>query len=226
MSPPAANLAERDALLATKLHVPRPRPGFVLRPRLLERLQEGMGQQVVLVCTPAGFGKTSLLADWARRDRRPVAWLSLDEGDNDPARFWRHVVAALEGVRPGVAERVTPLPGPPVPSSFEGLVTAVINRLADQPDEGVLVLDDYHLVEAPPGHGALGFLGGHHPHEVWRVLDDSPLVEAPPVHGSLGFLVEHLPLQVRLVVASRADPPLPLARLRGPGPPAEVAGGG
>src|SRR4029453_7544482 len=133
MSPPAANLAERDALLATKLHAPRPRPGFVLRPRLLEHLQEGMGQQVVLVCTPAGFGKTSLLADWARRDRRPVAWLSLDEGDNDPARFWRHVVAALEGVRPGVAERVTPLPGPPVPSSFEGLGTAVINRLGDHP---------------------------------------------------------------------------------------------
>jgi ATP/maltotriose-dependent transcriptional regulator MalT len=187
MSPPTANLAERDALLATKLHAPRPRPGFVLRPRLLEHLQEGMGQQVVLVCTPAGFGKTSLLADWARRDRRPVAWLSLDEGDNDPARFWRHVVAALEGVRPGIAERVTPLLGPPAPSSFEGLVTAVINQLAAQPDEVVLVLDDYHLVEAPP------------------------------VHGSVGFLVEHLPLQVRLVVASRADPPLPLARLRASG---------
>jgi LuxR family transcriptional regulator, maltose regulon positive regulatory protein len=192
MSPPAANLAERDALLATKLHVPRPRPGFVLRPRLLERLQEGMGQQVVLVCTPAGFGKTSLLADWARRDRRPVAWLSLDEGDNDPARFWRHVVAALEGVRPGVAERVTPLLDPPAPPSFEGLVTAVINRLAAQPDEVVLVLDDYNLVEASP------------------------------VHGSLGFLVEHLPLQVRLVVASRADPPLPLARLRASGQLAEL----
>jgi LuxR family maltose regulon positive regulatory protein len=192
MSPPTANLAERDALLATKLHVPRQRPGFVLRPRLLERLQEGMEQQVVVVCTPAGFGKTSLLADWTRRDRRPVAWLSLDEGDNDPARFWRHVVAALEGVRPGVAERVTPLLGPPVPSSFEGLVTALLNQLAAQPDEVVLVLDDYHLVEAPP------------------------------VHGSLGFLVEHLPLQVRLVVASRSDPPLPLARLRGRGQLAEL----
>jgi hypothetical protein len=133
MSPPTANLAERDALLATKLHVPRPRPGFVLRPRLLERLQEGMEQQVVLVCTPAGFGKTSLLADWARRDRRPVAWLSLDEADNDPARFWRHLVAALEGVRPGVAERVTPLLGPPVPSSFEGLVAAVITSWPPSP---------------------------------------------------------------------------------------------
>src|SRR4029450_7698983 len=88
LSPPTASLAQRDVLLATKLHIPRPRPGFVLRPRLLERLQQGMEQLVVLVCTPAGFGKTSLLADWARRGRRPVAWLSLDEGDNDPARFW------------------------------------------------------------------------------------------------------------------------------------------
>jgi LuxR family maltose regulon positive regulatory protein len=190
--PPTARLDERDVLLATKLHIPRPRPGFVLRPRLLERLQEGLEQQVVLVCTPAGLGKTSLLADWARRGGRPVAWLSLDEADNDPARFWRHVVAALEGVRPGVAERVAPLLGPPAPPSFEGLVTALINQLAAQPDEVVLILDDYHLIEAQP------------------------------VHGSLAFLLEHLPPQVHLVVASRADPPLPLARLRAGGQLAEL----
>jgi LuxR family transcriptional regulator, maltose regulon positive regulatory protein len=192
MSPPTASLAGRDGLLATKLHIPRARPGFVLRPRLLERLQEGMDQQVVLVCTPAGFGKTSLLADWARRSGRAIAWLSLDEADNDPARFWRHVVATLEGIRPGVGERLAPLLGPPAPRSFEGLVTALLNQLAAQPDEVVLVLDDYHRVEAQP------------------------------VHGSLGFLVEHLPPQVRLVVASRADPPLPLARLRAGGQLAEL----
>jgi LuxR family transcriptional regulator, maltose regulon positive regulatory protein len=84
----------------------------------------------VLVCAPAGFGKTALLADWARTGRRPVAWLSLDAGDNDPARFWRHVVAALDRARPGVAERVVGLLGPPAPPSFEGLVTALINELA------------------------------------------------------------------------------------------------
>jgi LuxR family transcriptional regulator, maltose regulon positive regulatory protein len=147
---------------------------------------------LTLVCAPAGFGKTALLADWARRGRRPVGWLSLDEADNDPARFWRHVVAALEGVRPGVAERVAPLLGPPAPSSFEGLVTALINELAAQPDEVVVVLDDYHLVEAQP------------------------------VHVSLGFLLEHLPPGLQLVVASRADPPLPLARLRAGGQLAEL----
>ena len=119
-----------DALLATKLHVPGPQPGFVARPRLLERLEEGLARGLLLVCAPAGFGKTSLLADWARRGRRPVAWLSLDEGDNDPARFWRHVVAALGRARPGIAEQVAPLLGPPAPRSFEGLVTALINELA------------------------------------------------------------------------------------------------
>ncbi len=88
---------ERDVLLATKLHVPRLRPGFLARPRLLERLAEGTTRELTLVCAPAGFGKTSLLADWARQARRPVAWLSLDAGDNDPARFWRHVVRSAHG---------------------------------------------------------------------------------------------------------------------------------
>jgi LuxR family transcriptional regulator, maltose regulon positive regulatory protein len=99
---PAEALArERDRLLATKLHVPRPRPGFLARPRLLERLTEGTAHELTLVCAPAGFGKTSLLGDWARRRRQPVAWLSLDAGDSDPARFWRYVAAALDELRPG-----------------------------------------------------------------------------------------------------------------------------
>src|SRR6266542_4864424 len=109
--PPAATplgvaAPEQDALLATKLHVPRPQPGFVPRPRLVEALDEGLARGLLLVCAPAGFGKTSLLADWARRGQRPVAWLSLDTGDNDPARFWRHVVAALDRARPVIAEQV------------------------------------------------------------------------------------------------------------------------
>ena len=84
-----------DVLLATKLHAPRIHPGFVPRPRLAEALSAGLARGRVLVCAPAGFGKTTLLADWARGDGRPVAWLSLDAGDNDAARFWRHTVAAL-----------------------------------------------------------------------------------------------------------------------------------
>src|SRR5215218_10974395 len=110
-TPAAAATAAPDALLATKLHIPRPRRGFVGRPRLVDRLAQAQGGELTLVCAPAGFGKTALLADWARRSQRPVAWLSLDEGDNDPVRFWRHAAAALDTVRPGVAEQVVPLLG-------------------------------------------------------------------------------------------------------------------
>jgi ATP/maltotriose-dependent transcriptional regulator MalT len=98
---------ERDALVATKFHVPP--AGFVPRPRLLARLAQGMSRGLTVVSTPAGFGKTTLLGEWVRRSRRPAAWLSLDAGDNDPARFLRYVAAALDQVRPGVAELVTPL---------------------------------------------------------------------------------------------------------------------
>ena len=193
-APAVVAASERDVLLATKLHVPRPQPGFVPRPRLAAALDEGLARQLVLVCAPAGSGKTVLLADWAGRDGRLVAWLSLDAADNDPARFWRHVVAALDRVRPGIAERAGSLLGPPAPLSFEGLVTALVNELAAQPgeDEVLLVVDDYHLIEAQP------------------------------VHASLEFLVEHLPPGLDLVVASRADPPLPLPRLRAGGRLAEL----
>src|SRR5262245_10529649 len=107
------NARERDVLLAAKLHVPRPPPGFVPRPRLAGRLDEGLSRRLILVCAPAGSGKTALLAAWASGGRWPVAWLSLDEGDNDPARFWRYVAAALERSRPGISGRVGPLLGPP-----------------------------------------------------------------------------------------------------------------
>jgi LuxR family maltose regulon positive regulatory protein len=142
-----------DALLATKLHMPGPRPGLVPRPRLLARLDEGLGRGLVLVCGPAGYGKTVLLTDWVRRGEHPVAWLSLDAGDNDPARFWRHAVAALDRARPGTGGRVAPLLGPPAPSSFQGLVTALINDLAGA--EALLVLDDYHLISARQVHESL-----------------------------------------------------------------------
>jgi LuxR family transcriptional regulator, maltose regulon positive regulatory protein len=185
-APPGVAASEQDVLLATKLHVPRPQPGFVPRPRLAEALDQGLARRLILVCAPAGFGKTALLADWARSGRWPVAWLSLDAADNDPARFWRHVVAALDRARPGTGERVGPLLGPPAPRSFEALATALINELAAQPADGevLLVLDDYHLIDAGQ------------------------------VHAPLGFMLEHLPPGLHLVLAGRADPPLPLARLR------------
>jgi LuxR family maltose regulon positive regulatory protein len=194
-APAGVAASERDVLLATKLHVPRLQRGFVPRPRLVEALDEGLARRrLILVCGPAGSGKTALLADWARRGGRPVAWLSLDAGDNDPARFWRHAVAALDRARPGIAERAGSLLGPPAPPSFEGLVTALINELAAQPGEGelLLVLDDYHLIDT-------------------RQVQDS-----------LVFLLEHLPPCLHLVLASRSDPPLPLARLRAAGQLAEL----
>ena len=122
--------------------------------------------------------------------RQPVAWLSLDAGDNDPARFWRHAVAALDRARPGTGGRVAPLLGPPAPSSFRGLVTALINDLAA--DQALLVLDDYHVIGSAQ------------------------------VHESLAFLVEHRPAGIGVVLASRSDPPLPLARLRARGQLTEI----
>src|SRR5580704_17592064 len=104
-APPAGvAMSGPGVLLATKLHVLRPLPGFVPRRRLLEALDEGRARGRVLVSAPAGFGKTALLADWARSGGRPVAWLGLDGGDSDPARFWRDVVAALDQAQPGIAE--------------------------------------------------------------------------------------------------------------------------
>ena len=174
-----------DVLLATKLHLPGPRPGQVLRPRLTARLDEGLARGLILAAAPAGYGKTVLLADWARCGEHPVAWLSLDAGDNDPARFWRHAVAALDRARPGTGERLAPLLGPPAPTSFQGLVTALINDLAGE--KALLVLDDYHVISAQQ------------------------------VHESLSFLAEHRPAGICVVLASRSDPPLGLARLRARG---------
>src|SRR5215216_2146664 len=152
--PPAAAPA-RDVLLATELHVPRPRPGFLSRPRLLELLGDGETRELTLVCAPAGFGKTTLLAEWARRSRRPVAWLSLDAGDSDPARFWRYVAATLDQLRAGIGQQVAGLLRGAQQPPLESVVTAIVNQQAAAPDEMVLVLDDYHLVEGSAVHDSL-----------------------------------------------------------------------
>ena len=183
---------ERDVLLASKLRVPRPRPGWVSRPRLVEHLRAGLTRDLILVCGPAGFGKSSLLADWVGDEGRAVAWLSLDEGDNDPVRFWRHVTAALDGVLPGVGERAGALVGGGGSTSVRAAVTALVNDLVAAPGEALLVVDDYHLIQAPE------------------------------VHGSLEFLLAQRPVSLRVVLASRSDPPLPLARLRARGQLAEL----
>ena len=173
-TPAEAAAPERDRLLATKLYVPRPRPGFLARPRLLQRLTEGTAGALTLVCAPAGFGKTSLLGDWARRSRQPVAWLSLDGGDSDPTRFWRYVAAALDGLRPGVGQRVDALfqGGQP---PLEAVVTLVVNELVEGSGEVVLVLDDYHLVEGPAVHQSLELLLERLPSQLRLVLAQARL---------------------------------------------------
>jgi ATP/maltotriose-dependent transcriptional regulator MalT len=183
----------RDALLATKLQVPRTRPDFVARPRLTGRLDDSLGHEVILVCAPAGFGKSALLASWASAGRHPVAWVSLDSGDNDPARFWRHVTAALKRACPGIGDRGAPLPGAPL-QSFEGVVTGLINELTARPAGGLTLL----------------------------VLDDYQLIDAEPVQTGMQFLLDHLPPGLRLILATRSDPPLRLSRLRARGELAEL----
>jgi hypothetical protein len=108
-SPDDIAAGERDDLLATKLNIPRTRPDHLGRSRLIQRLDQGMAREMVLVCTPAGFGKTTLLADWAANAKWPVAWLSLDPEDNDPTRFWRYVAAALDRAHEGLVEHLLPL---------------------------------------------------------------------------------------------------------------------
>jgi LuxR family maltose regulon positive regulatory protein len=190
--PDEAEAGERDGLLVTKVNIPQSRPDHLARPRLIERLDQGMAREVILVCTPAGFGKTTLLADWAATARWPVAWLSLDAGDDDPIRFWRYVVVALDRAVGGIGERVLPLLSRSGGISGQGVVTALVNELQAAPEELVLVLDDYHALESRS------------------------------IHDDLAFLLSHLPPQLHVVIASRSDPPLPLARLRAGGRLAEL----
>ena len=180
-------------LLATKLFVPRPRADLVARPRLLARLDDGLdGAAFTLLSAPAGAGKTSLLAAWVAELDRPVAWLTLDERDRDPHRFLQYLLAAVTAAVPGAAG-VAWLDGPPPP--VEAVLTGLVNEAAAAETSGVLVLDDYHVVNAPP------------------------------VHEAVGFLLDHLPPTLHLVVASREDPPLPLPRLRARGRLVELRAG-
>jgi LuxR family maltose regulon positive regulatory protein len=178
-------------VLATKIHVPRPPAGYVRRPRLTERLDRGLDRQVTLVCAPPGFGKSVLVADWCSGRAGGVAWLSLDNGDNDPARFWRHVAAALGQALDGAAS-----------------MAALMGRIATG-GTGAFVADEVvgDLVNTVAGSVS----------EVSLVLDDYHVIEADEVNASVQFLVEHLPRQLGLTLISRADPRLPLARLRAQG---------
>ena len=183
-----------NPLVETKLYLPRLRRSLVARPRLSGRLLRGSDARLTLISAPAGFGKTTLLTAWlaaAATDNRSVAWLSLDHGDRQPATFWTYVITALQTAVPGVGADVLPLlqsAQPPI----ETVLTSVLNELSATPNDVVLVLDDYHLVDGPD------------------------------LRDGMTFLLEHLPPHVHLVISSRADPLLPLARLRARGELVEV----
>ena len=143
-------------LLTTKLIIPPLRPVLVSRSRLLERMQEGLGYSLVLVSAPAGFGKTTLLSEWAQRTPRiHTAWLSLDESDNDPIRFWDYFITTLQTIQPGCGEKILPWLHSSQPPSTESLLTTLINTLYHAKGDFVIVLDDYHLIESRQIHDGI-----------------------------------------------------------------------
>jgi LuxR family maltose regulon positive regulatory protein len=132
-------------ILATKLYIPPPRAKIVLRPRLIERLNEGLsaGCKLILISAPAGFGKTTLANEWVASCGRAVAWLSLDEGDNDPSCFLNYLVAALQTIKAKIGAGALAVLQSPQPPSIESILTALLNEITAVPDNFVLVLDDY-----------------------------------------------------------------------------------
>jgi LuxR family maltose regulon positive regulatory protein len=183
-------------VLATKLFLPLPRHNAVPRQQLVERLHEGRnsGRKLTLVSAPAGFGKTSLLSEWMASSQREepgikVAWLSLDEGDNDPPRFLTYLVAAVQGAIRG-RDPGSPAGEAPPPLSVEASLTGLLNDIAQGPSRIILVLDDFQLINTAP--------------------------------EALTFLIDHAPSNMHVAIATRSDPPLPLARMRGRGELAEL----
>ena len=185
-------------LLETKLFLPRPRRGLVPRPRLRERLQQGLAARLMLVSAPAGFGKTTLLVDWmaavsaSADNETSTAWLSLDAGDNDPSTFWTYVITALRSAVPDIGTSALGLLQEPQPPPIQLVLTTLLNDLGPAEADVVLLLDDYHVIDS---------------------LE---------VQAGMEFLLEHLPHHLHLVIASRADPALPLPRLRARGDLVEV----
>jgi LuxR family maltose regulon positive regulatory protein len=196
-------------LLQTKLHIPATRSELVSRPRLLGLLNAAVQRKLTLLSAPAGFGKTTLVSEWVNDFRSAkgglpssaaeecptavrCAWLSLDESDNDPTRFLSYLLAALRSIQPRIGKGLLgAMPSPQPPLAEVSLIT-LINDIDAVPSRMILVLDDYHLIEAQS------------------------------IHDALSFLLEHLPPRMHLLLATREDPPLPLARLRARGQSTEL----
>ncbi len=179
----------KTGLLESKLYIPCPRPGIVPRQRLTDRLNDGMRGRLTLVSAPAGFGKSTLLSTWRCTTDRKVSWVSLDENDNSAFTFWSYVIAALRNVDADLGDKANALLDAhkrhPQRPQQESFLTPLVNEIRELKKNAALVLDDYHLITNPS------------------------------IHDGIGFLIEHLPPQLHVIITSRADPPLPLARLRG-----------
>lgn len=178
-------ISMEPSLLRTKLFVPPLRPDSVPRPRLTRCMIEGFRTRLVLISAPAGFGKTTLLCESLAKTDHPFAWISLDDADNDPVRFWTYFIAAFQTVYPNVGRiSIRSLQSTQLPQ-IEPILTTLINEVADIPQDIVIVLDDYHII-----------------------VNQS-------IHDTMSFFIDHLPPQIHLAIATRVDPPLPLTRLRG-----------
>ncbi|MCP4361410.1 MAG: LuxR family transcriptional regulator, partial [Chloroflexi bacterium] len=191
------NVPMSGDLLQTKLYIPRLRPSLIPRPHLIKKLNQGIQQdcKLTLISAPAGFGKTTLIVDWGTRIsesttthspfRTPhLCWFSLDEGDNDLPRFLTYFVAALQTIDSNIGKDVLAALQSPGTVNIEIVLTALLNEITTFPDDVVLIFDDYHIIES-------------------QSIDDA-----------LTFLLDYLPPQMHLVIATREDPNLPLARLR------------
>jgi len=171
-------------LLKSKLYVPPVRSSQIARPRLLDLMNRGLDHALMLVSAPAGYGKTTLVSSWLSETGLSSAWLSLDEGDNDPIRFLQYLLTALLPINPAIADNMLEMPQGIQPDQFENLINLLVNDLASSPKPFVLVLDDFHAIQSEA---------------VLRIVS---------------YLLEHLPHQMHLAILTRTDPPLPLSRLR------------
>ena len=179
-----------DQLLATKFFIPSSSHALIARPRLIELLNISVECSLTLVSAPAGFGKTTLLSTWAQSlppEHQRIAWVSLDEGDNEPALFWMYVLTALDSQQPGLCTLLIAYLQTQQTPPLRSILQTLINRLAEQSEQFLLILDDYHLLTEQA------------------------------IHTTLTYLLEHLPPQLHAILATRADPPLPLSLLRARG---------
>ena len=172
------------SILATKLYIPPARSKIVPRHRLIEQLNKGLHHRLTLISAPAGFGKTTLVSEWIVGCERPAAWVSIDEGDSDPISFLTYLISAMQTINAGIGSEVLEIIQASQLPPIESILTTLLNEISTIPNEFVLVLDDYHLIDA-------------------RLVDDT-----------LTFLLEHLPPQMHVVITTREDPNFPLARFR------------